>query len=402
MKLYIGPCGLGLGHITRCERIAREFAERGDDIMFSSYLDGLDYLRRTGLRHFSASPISFRTREDGTIDPKLTATQNGVTVGLWKFIKQLVEEVEQIVRFKPDVVVSDTRVSTLLAGKLLGKPTCLILNQYSVQMPNYPDSERFVDRLMLLFAKMIWGYASPLLGLAWGTSDVIIVPDLPPPYTISTYNLSIPSHITRKVRLMGPVSRNKNPFPNRYGNRSETSGISIFASVSGPATERGYLVRTLSQLLRKLPSNWTLVLSCGDPNGSSVPRVEGDLTVFDWMDEKTYDQAFREADVIISRAGHETIMMAIASGKPLVVIPPPNHTEQANNARRVVELGIGVAVPQGSLNIGLLLAAITESLRKCSERTKELSRLVSGQAGARGVVETVYSLARPSGTTGAV
>lgn len=52
-------------------------------------------------------------------------------------------------------------------------------------------------------------------------------------------------------------------------------------------------------------------MSCGDPNGSSTRKIEGNLTVFDWMDEETYDQAFENADVIVSRAGHETIMRAV-------------------------------------------------------------------------------------------
>ena len=82
MRLYIGPCGLGLGHITRCDAIAREFSNEGEEVLFSSYLDALDYLKRSGFTYFSAIPLSFRTREDGTIDPKMTMSQNGVTVGL--------------------------------------------------------------------------------------------------------------------------------------------------------------------------------------------------------------------------------------------------------------------------------------------------------------------------------
>src|SRR2546422_323766 len=41
-----------------------------------------DYLKRSGFTYFSAIPLSFRTRMDGTIDPKMTMSQNGVTVGL--------------------------------------------------------------------------------------------------------------------------------------------------------------------------------------------------------------------------------------------------------------------------------------------------------------------------------
>lgn len=394
MRLYIGPCGLGLGHITRCERIAREFSERGDEVLFSSYLDGLDYLKRRGLRHYSALPISFRTREDGTIDPKLTATQNGVTVGLWKFVKQLVGEVQQLTRFGPDIVISDTRVSTLLAGLLLRRPTCLILNQYSVQMPNYPKPIRTVDGAMLLLSRIVWKYASTLLGIAWGMSKLIIIPDLPPPYTISAYNLPIPKRTTRKVKLVGPVGL-KSKVPVRNG-RAAHRRPSVFACVSGPATDRQYLVRTLSRLLAELPPKWSVVLSCGDPNGSSTPRGDTHVTVFDWMDEKAYDEAFQNADVIVSRAGHETIMRAVALGKPLVLIPPPSHTEQSNNARRAAELGIAVVLPQRALDGDSLVRAVTESTERCSGRAAEISRLIQDKLGTETIVETIDNFTHPN------
>ncbi|HEX9613080.1 MAG TPA: glycosyltransferase family protein, partial [Candidatus Bathyarchaeia archaeon] len=179
--MYIGPCGLGLGHITRCDAIAREFSNEGEEVLFSSYLDALDYLKRSGFTYFSAIPLSFRTREDGTIDPKMTMSQNGVTVGLWGFIRQLIGEVRQISAFEPDVVISDTRISTLIAAFILRKPRILILNQYSVQMPKDERKHRLADRPMLFAAKIIWRYISAMLELAWGVSDVIIVPDLKAP-----------------------------------------------------------------------------------------------------------------------------------------------------------------------------------------------------------------------------
>jgi len=394
MKLYVGTCGLGLGHITRCERIAREVSEKGDEVLFSSYLDGLDYLKRKGLRHYSATPISFKTREDGTIDPKLTATQNGVTVGLWKFVKQLIGEVQQLTRFRPDIVISDTRVSTLLAGMLLRKPTCLILNQYSVQMPKYPNPKRTVDRIMLLFSRIVWKYASTLLGIAWGMSKLIIIPDLPPPYTISTYNLPIPKRTARKVKLVGPVGL-KGKAETQDG-RAAHHTQSVFACVSGPATDRQYLVRMLSRLLAELPPKWRVVLCCGDPKGSSAPKHDTHVTVFDWMDEKEYDEAFRNADVIVSRAGHETIMRAVALGKPLVLIPPPSHTEQSNNARRAAELGIAVVLPQSALDGDSLVRAVKECTEKCSGRAVRISGLIQDKIGTETIAETIANFTHPN------
>ncbi len=391
MRLYIGPCGLGLGHITRCDAIAREFSNENVDVLFSSYLDALDYLKRSGFTYFSAIPLSFRTREDGTIDPKMTMSQNGVTVGLWGFIRQLIGEVRQISAFEPDVVISDTRISTLIAAFILRKPRILILNQYSVQMPKDDRRHRLNDRPMLFAAKIIWRYISAMLELAWGVSDLIIVPDLKAPYTISRYNLAIPPGIRRKVRLVGPLTPSKFNFPSG----ARHAGIArplVFACVSGPATDRKYLVNKLTDILKEFPGGYELILSCGDPNGSFGGKKIGNLTVHEWMTEQSYWRTFERADVIVSRAGHETIMKAISEGKPLVLIPPPNHTEQANNAKRAEELGIAVVVDQSKLDARGLAGAISTSLKDNRENARRLSGTLGSENGIRAVVDAVSQL----------
>ena len=389
--MYIGPCGLGLGHITRCDAIAREFSNEGVDVLFSSYLDALDYLKRSGFTYFSAIPLSFRTREDGTIDPKMTMSQNGVTVGLWGFIRQLIGEVQQICAFKPNVVISDTRISTLIAAYILRRPRILILNQYSVQMPKDDRRHRLTDRPMLFAGKIIWKYISSMLELAWGVSDVIIVPDLKAPYTISRYNLAIPPGITRKVRLVGPLTPSKIRDPNRMRQAGATKPL-VFACISGPATDRKFLVNRLTEILKKFPEDYELILSCGDPNGSFGAKKVGNLTVHEWMTEQSYWKTFERADVIVSRAGHETIMKAVSEGKPLVLIPPPNHTEQSNNAKRAEELGVAVVLDQSKLDAEELAEAISRNLKDNKENALRLSETLRSENGIRSVVEAVSQL----------
>jgi UDP:flavonoid glycosyltransferase YjiC (YdhE family) len=392
--LYIGPCGLGLGHITRCDAIAREFSKEGVDVLFSSYLDALDYLKRSGFTYFSAIPLSFRTREDGTIDPKMTMSQNGVTVGLWGFIRQLIGEVRQISAFNPDVVISDTRISTLVAAFVMRKPRVLILNQYSVQMPKDNRKHKLADRPVLFAGKIIWKYISAMLELAWGVSDLIIVPDLKAPYTISRYNLAIPPGIVRKVRLVGPLTPPKLKTPKSAGNDGGSMPL-VFACVSGPATDRKYLVNKLTEILKGFLGDYELILSCGDPNGSFGGKKIGNLTVHEWMTEQSYWRTFERADVIVSRAGHETIMKAVSEGKPLVLIPPPNHTEQANNAKRAEELGVAVVLDQSILDAAELAAAISRTLRDNRENAVRLSETLDSESGIRAVVGAVSQLVAP-------
>jgi UDP:flavonoid glycosyltransferase YjiC (YdhE family) len=86
-------------------------------------------------------------------------------------------------------------------------------------------------------------------------------------------------------------------------------------------------------------------------------------------------------------------MKAVRAGKPIVLVPPPNHTEQGNNARRAVELGVAVALDQDNLKTETLVNAVRVSLEKNAGRALEISNATGGQGGASTVVHIVYHLA---------
>ena len=44
MKVLIMPCGIGLGHASRCIAIARELEEDGIEVFFASYGSGYEML----------------------------------------------------------------------------------------------------------------------------------------------------------------------------------------------------------------------------------------------------------------------------------------------------------------------------------------------------------------------
>ncbi|TLN09220.1 UDP-N-acetylglucosamine--N-acetylmuramyl-(pentapeptide) pyrophosphoryl-undecaprenol N-acetylglucosamine transferase [bacterium] len=119
--------------------------------------------------------------------------------------------------------------------------------------------------------------------------------------------------------------------------------------------ERSVLSGLLSQSLSEFPSEYEVVLSRGEPNGSSDPVRNGNLTVYDWVEDQ-YD-LLKASSVVISRAGHGTIMKAIMLGKPMILIPIPDHTEQYGNARRASQLGSAEVIPQRDVTTERLLEA---------------------------------------------
>ena len=352
VKVYFSPCGMGLGHVGRALPVAEELVRRGAEVMFSTYLEGLDYVRRKGLPVVSSPALSLASDSTGRIDLRATAVTQGVPA-LPRFMQQVTKEMEYMKAFGPDVVVSDTRLSSVVAGKLLGLPVALMLNQF---MPMVPRSEQ-----NLTLSKVLDGGILTLLSRGWGASDVILIPDFPEPYTISLDSLRIPKPYRHLVRMVGSILPWKPEEVEDTGRVREEAGATggetlIYAAVSGPRQEREPLIRLLRPVLEEFPDGYKAVMSMGDPDGGSNPASSGNLTAIPWVVDRY--EYLKACDLVVCRGGHNTIMQCISYGKPSIVIPTPNHTEQYANARRASELGFSFALHQVELSRELLFETV--------------------------------------------
>ncbi|HML03973.1 MAG TPA: hypothetical protein VK487_11465, partial [Candidatus Bathyarchaeia archaeon] len=137
MKVQFSPAGIGLGHVARCAPIAKALLQKETDaqVLFSTYTDGVVYARQEGFPYARAPPIGFKVRPDGTVDFKQTVANPELFLASFKLLRQIGAEVRIMQHFKPDVVVSDTRVSPLAAARLLRIPRLCILNQFQIIIP---------------------------------------------------------------------------------------------------------------------------------------------------------------------------------------------------------------------------------------------------------------------------
>lgn len=381
MRVYLAPCGIGLGHITRLHPIADELTKRGDQVVFSTYLDGLEYARRRKLPTYAAVPLNFKVTTDGTIDFKRTAATSGFSLGVRTFLKQVTSEIQFIKQFRPDVVVSDSRASTLVAARLLRIPVALVLNQFRVEIIRRPSNRKLTlfDRLFFLIANIGWLFIRTAIGLVWGGAKVILIPDLPAPNTIALGNLAIPKRYNGKVKLIGPTIENS-PKPNRR-NESMKRELHfdprqplIYGAVSGPSVERRVLASSLLHTFQLMPSMFQMVLSRGVPGGERRPRTVKHVHIFGWLDNQ--GDYMNACDVVVGRAGHGTIMKSLTYGKPMVLIPIPDHTEQIGNARRAAQLHVAKVIEQKALNVKTLTSAVVDLLSSDEYRRNafEISR----------------------------
>ncbi len=391
MRVYFGVCGIGLGHAGRCVPIARRLQEMGADVLFSTYRDAIDYVLQEGFPLVKAPSMGFMVKPDGTVDFRQTVVNPGPFFASFTLLRQVEAEIEFIRAFKPDVVVSDSRVSPLLAAKMLHIPDVCILNQFQIIIPR--------RRKFLRLAKLVDTGALAMIGKIWTSGAHLMIPDFPPPCTLSAGNLRIPKSYQKRVKLIGPILPvHPDSLPSKEEIR-EKLGLDndlplIFIPISGPLNERIYLLNVLRRILKDFPDDYQVVMSCGDPDPSPKPVRFGRVAIYPWVPNRF--EYLKACDLVVSKAGHGTIAQAICYGKPMILIPTPSHTEQLNNSRRVAEMGIAEVLDQETLTKAVLLGAIERMLnnKECTDVMKEIHQLISGLNGLETAVKTIVEVAQ--------
>ena len=171
MKVYFAPNGIGLGHVGRCLPIAKVLKKNGADVVFSTYREGIRYVERENFQLIKAPPIGFQVKPDGSVDFRQTAINPGPFLASFTLLKQVNSEVKTIERFKPDVVVSDSRATPLLAARVLGIPRVCILNQFQTIVPR--------RKRLLRLARFADAVTLTIIGKIWTGGNTVLIPDFP-------------------------------------------------------------------------------------------------------------------------------------------------------------------------------------------------------------------------------
>ncbi|MCX8161601.1 MAG: hypothetical protein N3E44_01235 [Candidatus Bathyarchaeota archaeon] len=387
-KVYFGICGIGYGHIGRCLPIADSLARDGFDIFVSTYGEAFKFLERCKFRCRAAPPMGFQVKPDGSVDFKLTMVNPGPFLAFVKFVKQLGFEYAMMQLFQPDVVVSDTRASTVLSSRILDIPCITILNQFKIVTP--VKRPIFKKLAILLDTGSI-----AFIGAIWSLSDLILIPDYPYPYTISLGNLEIPEIYADSVKLVGPIMDVKPDDLPGVEELRDILGVGlckplIFAPISGPRKERLPLVERLKPIFMKLSGYYDIVMCIGDSEYSGrLLEDYGGFKVYGWTDK--YYEYLKACDILVCRAGHGTLSKAILYGKPSLIIPTPNHTEQMGNARRMEEMGLSVVLAQELLDIDKVASALRYLYKDkgLEERLSEASKFASMYDGLKATLECI-------------
>ena len=354
-RVYFAVFGSGLGHVSRILDITERVRRDGDEFRYSCSDQALNYLNMHGQEENVLKSPSFDVKwtEEGSFSSKDFIPRFPYMFNA--FLKQIAFERRSIVKFDPKVVVSDSRLSPVLAAREKSYPVLTMLNQFKVSFP-----PRFSGKGV---GRIYERFAGDVLGLLWSLSDEVLMTDLPPPYTIGEANLA-GTDVSRIVRYVGFTS----PETGLSNERLETAKRALaidgrplaFFQISGPDVTKRTFRDTVIQSTAALANRYNIIISMGYPSGSGEPkRLANGAWIYDWCPIK--DELFMLSSLVVARAGHRTIGQCIDSGKPAVLIPIHNHSEQIGNANKFSKLGLGIDIRSEKLTAQNL----AESVERC-------------------------------------
>lgn len=356
-RVYIGCFGSGLGHATRMLAVARALRQKGIRVRFSSSSEVAHFITKQGFECNMLPLADVRYNENGGLSVEHTVAEGGIIMA--QTYQQLRLELSHVMNFDPDSVLIDSALSTLLAARILGRRAVTVLNQLKIESSK---KESVPHRLLS-------AGTTEAIGTLWSLSGEILLPDLPPPYTISENNLW--NAKVGNTRYIGFLTQQDAGEPDEvHAMFQEARRPRIFWQVSGPPQTRAPMLRKALEIATGLSDSYSFVISGGDPTGSTVPRPIAGGWYYEWC--SFVQRFFTACEVVVSRAGHGTLAQAISCQKPSLLVPIPGQTEQEGNSRKAVKLGVSLAIPQDGLTV--------DTFRRAVERLRgdEFARSVAG------------------------
>jgi uncharacterized protein (TIGR00661 family) len=261
----------------------------------------------------------------------------------------------------PDLVISDGDMHALRMAHRWKFPSVYITNviRPSVGFSSLLNpGERFTERYVR-------------------DCDRIIVPDNPPPWTISEFNIGD----------LGSIGiRDKVEFVGSFVDTTFVKGSEehVFAPISGPFGTRAKLTQMLLPVLEEL--GMKSVVSLGLVEEKKTVRISN-CTVHSWLSAQERQEYMRNAKVVVFSGGHITCFETVKFAKPSVCVP--TQPEQVANGMKLQKLNCSIVV-RSREQLKRALRAVEERsqfFRSGVERLNAFSNKFNGLERATEIIE---------------
>ncbi len=286
MKSIIFAEGNGYGHVAR-DRIISEHL----DVPIITYGRGAEYCRRHSMNLIEIPAPYQITSSDEKV--KISADYPELV----KLLKPAALSALRKHFSESDLVIVDGSPLGLVLAIVLQKKTLFITNDISSLVGVYGMLQKSV--------------ASSLQSQLFRYAKNILVPDFPPPLTITMLNLNS----SFPLKFLGPLS--------------------------GPAPQKSHTRRFV-------------VPGCLE---KELKPLLGDDAVYgsESQDIKPY---YRDAEIVFAHGGHSTILEALSWGKPVISVVDRKYSERYNNSLMLEKNSVGVLLESRLLTPASLEACV--------------------------------------------
>ncbi|MDW7726223.1 MAG: glycosyltransferase family protein [Candidatus Methanoperedens sp.] len=328
-RIYFSVCGEGYGHSSRDMAIAGILEKKGVEVLLGSYGYVLERLK-SGFKTIEIEREFEMAGNNGYFDLAATISQNKRTV--FRFPKIISEEKKILEEFNATCVVADGRTAAVFAAHKLGIPCIIIANQTTIE-PFFKDRP--------LYVRLIGKTLQFTFNNAMKHANLILIPDFPPPDTVCLNTLSKSRDIMKKQKFMGPVVSVNNDPPNPH----ILPGMEhpFILTILGGHSFRRPIFDSILKVAEKLPDINFIILTkfsnTDQPENVRIIRFADNIAPY-----------MKNAEMIITQAGHSTAMEIMTLGKKCLIIPDKGQVEQETNAARMKELGVCETIDYLSLD----------------------------------------------------
>ncbi len=377
MRLLLSCAELGLGHVSRIIPLGKRLEKNGHEMFFFSGGRAYELLQKEFKNVYECTPVAWYENGHGILTsasllnllfplPNFNLEQNKFEIknsNAWESINRYYDLRQNIRSMAPDVLIADGDLNALRLALRWKIPYVYIENMIR---PSYGFSallnpgERFVERYIKRAKK-------------------IIIPDNPPPYTVSEYSIgNVDSMgLSGKVEYVGSFV---DTAPAR-GNQEH-----IFAPISGPVGTRARLIKTLLPVLENVKTK--CIISLGTPGKKASAKI-GNYEIHTWLSAEERRQAMANAKYVIFSGGHATCFEAIKYGKPSICIP--TQPEQEGNAAKLENMNCSL-MAKNKKQLEKAVGKMEAQLESYTRNAEALSEFSGRFHGVDRAVEIVESL----------
>jgi len=328
MRLLFACSELGLGHVSRVTLLGKRLEQAGHEVFFFSGDTAYDLLKKNFKHVYPCTPIAWYENASGINVPAslinilfplpvFNADIHRFTVKTsvaMEIIHRYYDLRKNLLTIAPDMIIADGDISALRLASKWKIPSIYIAN---LIRPNY-SFMHYINSGNLLVAEYV------------KQCKKIVVPDNPPPYTISDYSIG---------NIHGTVLENKIEYTGSFTDVTLTQGLDehIFAPVSGPIGTRSKILNILLPTLQNTSNK--AIISLGIPEKNTITKI-GNCEIHTWLSPIERQAAMKNAKYVIFSGGHMTCFETIKYAKPSICIP--TQPEQGGNAAKLQDLGCSI------------------------------------------------------------